>query len=121
MAFKLPVEANNEKISLSTKRSFLKVFLQYLPFKKEPNQLEQYAGLHFEAPENAKRMSETASDALFVIDTSFTTKDTYFKHALAEACDAINTTMEKVGHTQLQQYDPAIHQFHAPQQHPLYG
>ena len=43
-------------------------------------------------------------------------------HALAEACDAFNVTMKNFGYTQkLQQYDPAIHQVHAPQQHPFYG
>ena len=54
--------------------------------------------------------------------TVFYHKRHLFQTALAEAGDAFNATMKDFGYTQqLQQYDSAVHQFHAPQQHPFYG
>ena len=59
---------------------------------------------------------ETASDSVFVINISFTRKDTYFHHALAEACDAFNTEMLDFGYTQkLEPYSPTQHQIQPPQ------
>ena len=82
--------------------------LQSLPQKKKRINFKQYARLLFEGPKNG--ICETASDAIFVIDTSFTTEDIYFKHAIAEVCDAFNAAMKYFGYTQqVQQYDPAVH------------
>ena len=74
--------------------------------------------IHSDGPKIA--ICETASKALYIIDTSFTTKDHYFHHALAEACDAFNATVKDFGYfQQLEAYDPATHQYHVQQKHPI--
>ena len=79
MAFDISVEINNDTNSTSTKISSLKVLYNICCVKKKRINFEQYAQLHFEGPKIA--ICERAPDALFVIDTSFTTKYTVFKNA----------------------------------------
>ena len=64
---------------------------------------------------------ETTSEAFFILNTSFTTKDHYFRQALTKICDAFNAKMKDFGYTQqLEAYDPETHQYHVPQKHPFY-
>ena len=77
MAFKHSLEINNDQITPSTKRSFLKVLCNVC---KEEHKFEHYARLHLEGPKIA--ICETASDAVFVLNSSFTTKDNYFRVAI---------------------------------------
>ena len=94
--------------------------MDLLECKNKHSNFEQYARLLLEGPKIAS--FETASDSFFVIYTSLTTNDHYFRRALSEACDAFSATMKDLQHTQkLQQYDPTVLQFHAAQQHPFYG
>ena len=117
---------SNFRLKVITKN--LKFYKTFIPqsalnicrIKKKHINVEQYDRLRLDDQKMA--ICETTSDALLIIDTSFTTKDHYFKHALSEACEAFNATMKDFAYTQrLQQYDLAVHQFHAPQQHPLNG
>ena len=65
---------------------------------------------------------KTAFDSIFVINTTFTSKDTYFHHALLEACDAFYATMLDFGYTNnLESYNPTKHQVQAPQKLPFNG
>ena len=87
--------------------------------KKKKINFEQYARLHLDGPKFA--ICETASNAVFVLNSSFTTKDNYFRVAIDEACDAFNKVLFEFGYTQkIEVYDPKCHQTYAPQQHPLY-
>ena len=64
---------------------------------------------------------ETASNAVFVLNSSFTTKDNSFRVAIDEACEAFNKVLLDFGYTQkIKVYDPNCHQVYAPQKHPLY-
>ena len=80
---------------------------------------EQYSRIHIEGPKIA--ICETASNVVFVLNSSFTTKDQYFRVAIQEATDAFYKMLKDFGYTQqLEIYDPHQHQAHPPQQHPLY-
>ena len=57
----------------------------------------------------------------FVLNSSFTTKDNYFRVAKDETCEAFNKVLIEFGYTQkIEVYDPKCHQRHTPQQHSLY-
>ena len=86
MAFKLSLEINSDQITSSTKRSFLKVLYNVCKIKKKNINFEQYARLHLDGPKIA--ICETASNAVFVVNSSFTTKDNYFRVAIDEAGEA---------------------------------
>ena len=77
MAFKLSLEINNDKITASTKRSFLKVLYNVCKIKKKHINFEQDSRIHMDGPNIA--ICETTSDAVFVIDSSFTSRDHYFR------------------------------------------
>ena len=63
-------------------------------------------------------MCETLSDTVFVLNSSFTSKDNYFGVAIDEACEAFIKIMLDFEYTQkLEIYDPNTHQIHPPQQH----
>ena len=54
------------------------------------------------------------------MNSSFTSKDEYFRMTIAEACDAFNKTLLHFGYTQnIELYDPKIHQVNPPQTHPF--
>ena len=115
MAFKLSLQINNDQITISTKRSFLKVVYNVCKIKKE----KHCARLHLDGPKIA--ICETASNAVFKLSSSFTAKDNYFRTAVDEACEAFNKIMTEFGYTQkLEIYDPTEHQTNHPQQHPFH-
>ena len=52
MAFKILLEMNNDQITSSTKRSFLKVLYYVCKIKKKNKNFEQYARLYLDGPKN---------------------------------------------------------------------
>ena len=79
--------------------------------------MEQYSRLHLDGPKIA--ICETASNVVFVLNSSFTTKDQYFRAAIQEAIQAFNNMLQDFGYTQnLEVYDSLMHQVHPPQLHP---
>ena len=57
---------------------------------------------------------------VFVLNSSFTSKDQYFRAAVQEAMTAFNITLQDFGYTQTLEYcDPNTHQIHIPLQNPL--
>ena len=87
--------------------------------KKKKITFEQYSRIRLEGPKIA--ICETASNVVFVLNSSFTSKDQYFRTALQEATDAFSNMLKDFGYTQkLELYDPLQHQTHPPSQHPLF-
>ena len=118
MAYKLSLEINKNKITPKSLIAFLKVLYHITHSKKKKITFEQYSRIHLDSPKIA--IGETASNVVFVLNTSFTTKDHYFRVALQEATDAFISMLQDFGYTQkLEIYDPLQHQAHPPQQHPL--
>ena len=118
MAFKLSLEIKKNKITPKSLIAFLKVLLNVTQIKKKKITFEQYSRIHFEGPKIAS--CETASNVVFVLNSSFTTKDHYFHAAVQEATDVFNKMLQDFGYTQkLEVYDPIQHQTHPPQHHPL--
>ena len=99
-------------------KEFLKVLYNFCTIKNKNIFLEQYSRIHMDGPKIAT--CETASDSVFVINTSFASNDTYFHHALSKAFDAFNATMLDFGYTQkLDLYNPTKHQVQPPQKYPF--
>ena len=120
MAFKISLEINKNKITPKSLVAFLKVLYNGTQIKKKKITFDQYSRIHLEGPKIA--ICETASNVVFVLNSSFTTKDHYFRIALQEATDAFNNMLKDFGYTQkLEIYDPLQHQTHPPQQHPLFA
>ena len=85
--------------------------------KKQINFKQNYR-IHVEGPKIA--VCETTSDTVFVLNSAFTAKDTYFQTALDDAIDAFNATLLDFGYTQqLQRYNPETHQVHPLSKHPF--
>ena len=85
--------------------------LQCQANKEEKITFEQYSRIHLEGLKIA--ICETASNVVFVLNSSFTSKDQYFRTALQEATDAFNNMLKDFGYTQkLELYDPFQHQTH---------
>ena len=119
MAYKLSLEINKNKITSKTIIAFLKVLYKVAQIKSKTNTFEQYSRIHLAGPKNA--ICETASNAVFVLNSAFTSKDQYFKTAIQEAILAFNNVLKDFGYTQtLEYYDPNVHQAHPPPQHPLF-
>ena len=119
MAFKLSLEINKNKITPKCLIAFLKVLYNVTQIKKKKITFEQYSRIHLEGPKTA--ICETASNVVFVLNSSFTSKDQYFRTALQESTDAFNNMLKDFGYTQkLELYDPLQHQAHPPSQHPLF-
>ena len=119
MAFKLSLEINKNQITPKSLIAFSKVFYNVTQIKKKKITFEQISRIHLTGPKIA--ICETASNVVFVLNSSFTTKDHYFRTALQEATDAFNKLLQDFGYTQkLEIYDPLQHQAHPPQQHPLF-
>ena len=58
---------------------------------------------------------------VFVLNSSVTSKDQYFRAAIQEAMTAFNNTLKDFGHTQtLEYYNPNTHQAHPLMQNPLF-
>ena len=120
MAVILSLEINNDKITPSTKKAFLKVLYIVCRIKKKNIFFEKHARIHMEGHKIA--VCETASDSVFVMNTSFTSNATYVHHALAEVREAFNATMLDFGYTRkLEPYNPTQQQVTPPQKHPFYG
>ena len=120
MAFKVSLEINNNKITPKSLIAFLKVLYNVTQIKKKKMTFDQHSRIHLEGPKTA--ICETASNVVFVLDSSFTTKDHYFRTALQQATDALKNTLKDFGYTQkLEIYDPLQHQAHPPQQHTLFA
>ena len=118
-AFKLSLEINKNKVTLKTLNAFLKVLYNVSNIKKKQITFSQYSRIHHDGPKIA--ICETASNMVFVLNSSFTTKDHYFHHAVQEAIQAFNSTLEHFGYNRpLEMYDSLLHQSHPPAQHPLY-
>ena len=118
MSFKLSLEINKNKITPKTLIAFLKFLHKIAQIKKKRITFEQYSRIYFEGPKIA--ISETASNIVFVLNSSFTTKDNYFRPAVQEATDAFNKMLQDFGYTQkLEVYDPIQHQTHPQQKHLL--
>ena len=80
---------------------------------------EQYSRIHLAGPKIA--ICETASNAVFVLNSAFTSKDQYFHTAMQEAITAFNNILKDFGYTQtLEYYEPHVHQAHPSPQHPLF-
>ena len=73
MAFKLSLEINKNKITPKCLIAFLKVLYNVKQIKKKKVTFEQYSRIHFEGPKIA--ICETASNVVFVLNSSFTSKD----------------------------------------------
>ena len=98
---------------------FLKSPLQCHANKEEKITFEQYSRIHLQGP-NIAICEETASNVVFVLNSSFTSKDQYSRTALQEATDAFNNMLKDFGYTQkLELYDPIQHQTHPPSQNSL--
>ena len=120
MAFKLSLEINKNKITPKSLIAFLKVLYNVTQIKKKKITFEQNSRIHLEGPKIAT--CETASNVVFVLNSSFTTKDHYFRTALQEVIDAFNNMLKDFGYIQkLEIYNPFQHQTHPPQQHPLFA
>ena len=120
MAFKLSLEINKNKVTPKSLTAFLKVLYNVTQIKKKKITFVQYSRIHLEGPKIA--ICETASNVVFVLNSSFTTKDHYFRTALQEATYAFNNMLQDFGYTQkLEIYDPLRHQTDPPQQNPLFA
>ena len=98
--------------------AFLKGLYNVTQIKKKKITFDQHSRIHLDGPKIA--ICETASNVVFVLNSSFTTKDHYFHTALQEATDAFNNMLQDFEYTQkLELYYPFQYQTHPPQQHPL--
>ena len=79
MAFKLSLEINKNKITPKCLIAFLNVLYNVTQIKKKIT-FEQYSRIHLEGPKIA--ICETASNVVFVLNSSFTSKDQYFRTSL---------------------------------------
>ena len=114
MAFKLSLEIHKNKITPKCLIAFLKVLYNVTQIKKKIT-FEQNSRIHLQGPKIA--ICETASNVVFVLNSSFTSKDQYF---FQEATDAFNNMLKGFGYTQkLELYDPIQHQTHPPSQNSL--
>ena len=119
MAYKLSLEANINKITAKTIIAFLKVLYNVAQIKTKKKSFEQYSRIHLTGPKIA--ICETASNAVFILNSAFTSKDQYFKTAIQEAILGFNNVLKDFECTQtLENYDPNVHQAHPPPQHPLF-
>ena len=72
MAHKLSLEINKNKITPKTIIAFLKVLYNVAQIKTKKITLEQYSRIHLAGPKIA--LCETASNAVFVLNSAFTSK-----------------------------------------------
>ena len=102
MAYKLSLEINKNKITPKTLIAFLKVLYNISQIKKKNITCEQHSGIHLAGPKIA--ISETTSNVAFVLNSSFTSKDQYFRAAIQDAMTAFNKTLQDFGYTQTLEY-----------------
>ena len=80
MTYKVSLEINKNKITPKSIIAFLKVLYNVAQIKTKKNIFEQYSRIHLAGPKIA--ICETASNAVFVLNSAFTSKDKYFKIAM---------------------------------------
>ena len=98
MAFTLSLEINKNNSTPKSLIAFLKVLCNVTQIKKKKITFDQYSRIHLEGPKIA--ICETASNVVFVLNSSCTTKDHYFHTALQEATDSFNNKLQDFGYTQ---------------------
>ena len=76
MAYKLSLEINKNKITPKSLIAFLKVLYHVTRIKKKKIPFEQNSRIHLECPRIA--ICETVSNVVFVLNSSFTTKEAIF-------------------------------------------
>ena len=109
------MEINKNKVTHKSIIASLNVIYNVTKTKKKKITFKQNSRLHLDGPKTA--ICETSS----VLNSSFTSKDHYFRAAIAEAITAFNNTFQEFGYTQtLEKYDPHAHQKRPPQQHHSY-
>ena len=119
MAYKMSLEITKGNVTLPTRRSFPKVLYKVCQVNKKQINFEQYYRIHVAGPKIV--VCETTSETVFVLNSAFTTKDTYFQTAPDDAIGAFNATLLDFGYTQqLKRYDPETHQVHPPSKHPFW-
>ena len=98
MAFKLSLEINQNKITQKSLIAYINVLYNISKIKKKKITFEQYSRIHLDSPKMA--ICETTSNVDFVLNSSFTSKDQYFRAALQEAKNAFNNILKDFGYTQ---------------------
>ena len=92
MAFKLSFEINKKKPPINYLLLFSKFFHQN---KEEENYVRTIFRLHLDGPKLA--ICETSSNVVIDLNSSFTSKDNYFRAAVAGATTAFNNTLQEFG------------------------
>ena len=119
MAFKLSLEINKNKITPKCLMAFLKVLYNVTQIKKKKLHLSNTRASTLKDPK--LQFGKRHPMFFFVLNSSFTSKDQYFRTALQEATDAFNNMLKDFGYTQkLKLYDPLHHQTHPPSQNSLF-
>ena len=89
MAFKVSLEINNYTITATTKRPNLKVWYNNCKFKKN----KQKTVFSHSYGQSKIAICDTVSEPIIVLNSSFTTKDTYFRTAIQQSCTAFNSIL----------------------------
>ena len=105
MAFKLSLEINKNKTTPISLIAFLKVLYNVTQIKKKKITFDQYSRNHLQGPKIA--ICETASNVVFVQNSSFNTMDHYIRTALQEATDAFSNMLKDFGYTKIRDIGPA--------------
>ena len=104
MAFKLSLEFNKNKVTQKSLIAFRKVLYNITSkilykIKKQKSTSEKYSRLHLDGPKIA--ICETVSKVVFVLNSSFTTKDQYFRAAIRKAIAVSNNMLQDFGYTKI--------------------
>ena len=117
MAYKLSLEIIKNKITPKTFIAFLNVLYNISQIKKKKITFEQYSRINLAGPKIA--ICETTPNVVFVLNSSFTSKDQYFRAAIQESMTAFNNILQDFGYTQtFEYYDSNTHQAHPPPPNP---
>ena len=73
MVFKMTLAIIKDEVTIPTKKISSQGFIQGLQSKKKNINFERYARIHLDGPKIA--LCETVSDTVFVLNSSFTTKN----------------------------------------------
>ena len=98
MAYKLSLEINKNKLTPKTLIAFLKVLYNISRIKKKKITIEQYSRIHLAGPKIP--FCETTSNVVFVLNSSFTSNDQYFRAAIQEPLTAFNNNLQDFSYTQ---------------------
>ena len=92
MAFKISLEINKNKITQKSPIAFWRSCTTSPKSKKKKITFQQYSRIHLVGPKIA--ICETTSNVVFVLDSSFTSKDQYFRATIQEDMTAFNNTLQ---------------------------